>query len=189
MCDLKAKLDYYRYKMEKYKTKMNEYKQDGGANLGIKLIVFKESDFPELKDVSWNKFWQTKKIAEKIGNKGFIIEINKNIAEVFGSTLDDTKKMANKIAFTSSVIPFKTVIRSQFKDDIAKQIITLVDDPKNFKEMQSITLDRVFTYKFENELVKGNHEEIFNEIKAKATIPLDKYIIVNFKFGDNIRIL
>lgn len=189
MCDLKAKLDYYRYKMEKYKAKMDEYKQDGGANFGIKLIAFKESDFPELKDINWRKFWQTKKIDEKIGNKGFIIEINKNIAEVFGSTLDDAKKMANKAAFISTVIPFKKVISTQFKDVVAKQIIGLVDDPKNFKEMQPITLDRKFTYKFENDLFKGNFEEIFNEIKAKATIPLDKFIVVDFRFGNNIRVL
>lgn len=181
MSNLNAKLDYYRYKMEKYKVKMNECNQDGGANVGIKLIAFNSSDFPELEGIDRKKFWQTKKIADKIGNKGYIIEMNKNVASIFGSTFDDAEKMANKAAFMSTSIPFKEVIRSQFKENIAKQIISLVDDPNSFKKMQPITL--------KNTLNIQNHQEVFNELKEIAPITLNKYIIVNFKFGDNIRML
>lgn len=181
--EMLAKLEVYKRKMEKYR-KLMEQEQQGGANVGIKLIAFNKNEFPlsQLDELNRADFPSTEKLAKMIGNKAYIIENGKTIAEIFGSTGQTISRTTANASYESTLKAFKAASKGFLKADILETITKLAEDKNNRAGLQPINVSNKYEY-------GRNDKKIFEEIHNADPYMTD-YIIVDFKFlGKNVRMI
>jgi hypothetical protein len=168
--EVQKKLDLYKRKMEHYKQiSLNENIQNGGSENGVKLILFNNNKFKNIKleDQKRDNFLSSSKLSQIIGNKSYIIDENSNTMRIFRGNRQSMLNKASKMLLPKN-------------DDSDDEDFQLKD---NIKLSQDLKFNEVSIHSEANHYRKIFHKLVHEHIPRKQRHKFNRFMVVSFGSG------
>jgi len=174
--EVKQKLDIYKKKRDHYKqlilddsTKDESKNQEGGAESGVKFIIFNNNKFKNkninIEDQKRDNFLSSSKLSQIIGNKSYIIDENSTNMHIFrGNRLSILNKVTNMI------LPKN--------DDSDDDDIQLKDNIK-----LNLKFNEVSYHSEANNYRKIFHQVVHENIPSHQRHKFNRFMVVSFGTG------
>lgn len=117
-----------------YQLNQQNLNSAGGAvSFGSKLFVFVNSDLPNIETKDKDNFYKTDSLAEKIGNKSYVIDMGSDKANVFVNNIQSIKRKTSKksdLLLPQSVINLSKAFDGSNADFLFKELKNKVSNVK-----------------------------------------------------------